>query len=95
MILFPQYFLVMIARHLSLSLLLSFWISAIAILSVQNATPVSLNFLLFESVQIPVGILLAFSASLGLLAGLLILPWGRRERSPFSPPADLEDSQWD
>lgn len=85
----------MIARHLSLSLLLSLWISAIAILSVQNATPVSLKFLLFESVQIPVGILLAFSASLGLLAGLLILPWGRGNGSPFSQTEDLDDSQWD
>jgi uncharacterized integral membrane protein len=81
----------MIARHLSLSLLLSLWISAIAILSVQNATPVSLNFLLFKSVQIPVGILLAFSASLGLLAGLLILPWGRGDHTPFSPTEDLDD----
>jgi len=85
----------MIARHLSLTLLLSVWISAIAILSVQNATPVSLKFLLFESVQIPVGILLAFSASLGLLSGLLILPWSSPPSSPFSEPADLGDSRWD
>ncbi|MBP0013364.1 MAG: DUF1049 domain-containing protein [Roseofilum sp. SBFL] len=85
----------MIARHLSLTLLLSVWISAIAILSVQNATPVSLKFLLFESVQIPVGILLAFSASLGLLAGLLILPWGSNKTSPFSEPQDLDPSRWD
>lgn len=85
----------MIARHLSLTLLLSLWISAIAILSVQNATPISLKFLLFESVEIPVGILLAFSASLGLLAGFLILPWGRGDRPPFSQTEDLDDSQWD
>ncbi|HBQ97288.1 lipopolysaccharide assembly protein LapA domain-containing protein [Roseofilum sp. Belize BBD 4] len=85
----------MIARHLSLTLLLSVWISAIAILSVQNATPVSLKFLLFESVQIPVGILLAFSASLGLLAGLLILPWRSNKTSPFSEPQDLDPSRWD
>ncbi|MDJ1175099.1 lipopolysaccharide assembly protein LapA domain-containing protein [Roseofilum capinflatum] len=87
----------MIARHLSLSLLLSIWISAIAILSVQNATPISLKFLLFESVQIPIGILLAFSASLGLLAGLLIVPWGNQQDrpSPFTEPKELDDSRWD
>ncbi|MDJ1177770.1 lipopolysaccharide assembly protein LapA domain-containing protein [Roseofilum sp. BLCC_M91] len=87
----------MIARHLSLSLLLSIWISAIAILSVQNATPVSLKFLLFESVEIPIGILLAFSASLGLLAGLLIVPWGNKpyRPSPLSEPEDLDESRWD
>ncbi|WRH65961.1 MAG: hypothetical protein RSE13_19965 [Planktothrix sp. GU0601_MAG3] len=33
------------------SFILAFWISAIAILAVQNATPISLRFLFFESVS--------------------------------------------
>jgi hypothetical protein len=36
------------------------WIAAIAILSVQNATPVALQFLWFESVELPVGVVLSF-----------------------------------
>jgi uncharacterized integral membrane protein len=49
------------------SLIIAFWVVAIAILSVQNATPVSLRFLAFQSVQIPVGLILAFSVGLGII----------------------------
>ena len=56
------------------SFILAFWISAIAILAVQNATPISLRFLFFESVQLPVGVILAFSLSLGLLGAALFKP---------------------
>ncbi len=44
------------------------WVAAIAILSVQNATAVSLQFLTFQSIQLPVGVLLAFSVSGGMVA---------------------------
>lgn len=43
------------------------WISAIAILSVQNATPVSLKFLVFRSVEIPIGVALGFCATGGMI----------------------------
>jgi len=56
------------------SFILAFWISAIAILAVQNATPISLRFLFFESVQLPVGVILAFSVALGLLGAALFKP---------------------
>uniref|UniRef100_B8HNK8 Lipopolysaccharide assembly protein A domain-containing protein n=1 Tax=Cyanothece sp. (strain PCC 7425 / ATCC 29141) TaxID=395961 RepID=B8HNK8_CYAP4 len=46
--------------------------AAIAIFSVQNATPVALKFLLFESIQMPLGVLLALIASLSLLVTLLL-----------------------
>lgn len=60
-----------------ISLIVAIWVIAIAIISVQNATPVSLKFLTFESIQIPIGLLLAFSASIGLLAMAILQPlWG-------------------
>ena len=46
---------------------------AIAILSVQNAALVSLN-LTFESIQLPVGLVLAFSAGVGIIGMALIQP---------------------
>ncbi|MBE9192760.1 LapA family protein [Gloeocapsopsis crepidinum LEGE 06123] len=48
--------------------ILAGWVVAIAIISVQNATPVSLRFLTFQSIQLPAGLVLAFSAALGMLA---------------------------
>lgn len=56
------------------SLVLASWVVAIAILSVQNATPVSLKFLNFQSIQIPVGLVLAFSASVGIVGMALVQP---------------------
>ncbi|HYW21656.1 MAG TPA: LapA family protein, partial [Nodularia sp. (in: cyanobacteria)] len=45
--------------------------------SVQNATPVSLKFLTFQTIQIPLGLVLAFSAGVGLIGMALLQPfWG-------------------
>ncbi len=48
---------------------------AIAVLSVQNATPVSLQFLAFRSVALPFGLWLGFGLAVGMVgtAGLLAL----------------------
>lgn len=57
--------------------ILTFWVVAIAILSVQNATPVSFRFLTFQSIQLPVGIVLAFTTGIGILTGAIVpLFWG-------------------
>ncbi|MDT9176646.1 MAG: LapA family protein [Limnospira sp. PMC 1291.21] len=53
------------------NLILAVAIVAVAILSVQNATPVSLQFMIFESINIPVGVVLAFSLAIGLIAGAI------------------------
>ncbi|MEA5601436.1 LapA family protein [Nostoc sp. UHCC 0252] len=59
------------------SLVVAVWVIAIAIISVQNATPVSLKFLTFQSIQIPMGLVLAFSACAGLIGMALLQPlWG-------------------
>jgi lipopolysaccharide assembly protein A len=53
------------------ALILAIWVSAIAILSVQNATLISLQFLSLKSIEIPIGIILGFSASLGMIGGAI------------------------
>ncbi|MBW4424061.1 MAG: LapA family protein [Nostoc desertorum CM1-VF14] len=59
------------------TLIIAIWVIAIAIISVQNATPISLKFLTFQSIQIPMGLLLAFSAGVGLIGMALLQPlWG-------------------
>lgn len=60
--------------NLVLSTIIALWIMAIAIVSVQNATAVSLRFLTFESIQIPVGLLLAFFVAVGIIATSLLQP---------------------
>lgn len=56
------------------SFLVAGWIGAIAVLAVQNFTPVSLRFLTAQSVEIPVGLVMAFSVGLGIVATTLIQP---------------------
>lgn len=55
-------------------LMLATWAIAIAIFSVQNATPVSLKLLGFQSIQIPVGVVLTLSAAMGVVLGAIALP---------------------
>lgn len=78
------------------SLIVAIWIAAIAILSVQNFESVSLSFLGWESIKLPMGLVLAFSVSIGLIFGA-IAPWwwqlssGRREQQRLEE--DLEFSE--
>ncbi|MDX2098046.1 MAG: hypothetical protein SFW36_09750 [Leptolyngbyaceae cyanobacterium bins.59] len=55
-----------------LALLTAGWIVAIAILSVQNATLVSLKFFTLQSIQIPVGVVLSFSIGVGILGAAIV-----------------------
>ncbi|MGH1396129.1 MAG: DUF1049 domain-containing protein [Trichormus sp.] len=57
-----------------ISLIVAIWVVAIAILSVQNFEPVSLKFLTFQSIKIPVGIVLAFSAGVGFVGVAILQP---------------------
>ena len=59
---------------LALNVLVAIWASAIGILSVQNATPVSLNFLFLKSIQMPMGVVLALGLSAGAIATTLLQP---------------------
>ncbi|WP_448571810.1 lipopolysaccharide assembly protein LapA domain-containing protein [Trichothermofontia sp.] len=78
-------------------LIVASWVSAIAIVSVQNATPVTLQFLVWRSVPIPFGVVLAFSVTAGavvmaLVQGLWVwLGPPARGQSAFAP----DDAIWD
>ena len=54
------------------SLILAILIVAIAIFSIQNIQNVSLQFITFRSINIPVGVLLAFCSGVGMVLGALI-----------------------
>jgi uncharacterized integral membrane protein len=55
-------------------LLISAWVAIAAILSVQNAKLVSLQFLGMQSIQIPLGMLLAFAVIAGIWTIILLRP---------------------
>ena len=64
------------------SLILAVWVSAIAIFSIQNIQLVSVKFFIWQSIQIPVGVLLAICAGIGIILGsLLPLFWQRNTTS--------------
>lgn len=80
--------------HLLLSLLFSLGIAIAAILSVQNATAVSVHFLAWRSVPIPIGIVLGFATGIGVLGGAIATPiWAKRlpRRKRY---AEFEDSEF-
>ena len=63
------------------SILMAIWIVAIAIFSIQNIQDVSLRFLVFESINFPLGVLLALCGAVGIILGsLLPLLWQKRRR---------------
>ncbi len=67
------------------TIVIALWVVAIALLSVQNATPVSLRFLGFQSIQIPFGLFLALCAGIGMIAMALLQPlWGLAGSEPGS-----------
>jgi uncharacterized integral membrane protein len=61
-----------IFSNLITSSLIAIWLGAIAIFSIQNIQAVSLKFFNFTSLNLPIGVLLAFSAGIGLLIGAII-----------------------
>lgn len=48
------------------------WLILIAVISIQNVTDVSLHFLVFESIKMPTGVIMAFSAAVGMIAQPLL-----------------------
>jgi uncharacterized integral membrane protein len=72
-------------------LLTAFWVVAIALIAVQNARTVSLEFLAFRSVEMPFGFLLAVCIAMGMVATSILqptltfpwraTPWQRRDRN--------------
>jgi uncharacterized integral membrane protein len=68
-----------------LALIPALWVATIAIVAVQNATPVSIRLLTLRSIEIPFGVLLAFGAAGGMVAaaiGLELLRLTPAKRKP-------------
>lgn len=65
------------------------WIMTMAVFAIQNIQPVSLKFLQFESIKVPIGVLLAFSLAVGFFIAALIPAFFRKSKKPprsrFSP----------
>jgi uncharacterized integral membrane protein len=55
------------------SLIVGILAGASAILSVQNATPISLKFLNYQSIQLPIGVILAFSFAVGAIVASILV----------------------
>jgi uncharacterized integral membrane protein len=56
------------------SLIVGLLASGLAILSVQNATQISLKLVNFQSIPLPIGVILAFSFSIGAIVAAILLP---------------------
>jgi uncharacterized integral membrane protein len=68
------------------SCIVAIWVGAIALIAIQNATPVTLRFLTFQTVEIPFGLVIAFSVMVGILGSAIAQPlFG------FSPTSSDED----
>lgn len=54
--------------------LIAICILGAALVSIQNATSVSVTFLIWHSINLPLGIVLAFSFGVGLMLAVVV-PW--------------------
>ena len=50
------------------------WVGAIALIAIQNAAPIALRFLAFQTIEIPFGLVIAFSVMLGILGTAIVQP---------------------
>jgi uncharacterized integral membrane protein len=66
--------------NLIISIIIAFWMGAIALLSVQNATSVTLRFLQFQSISLPLGVVLSFCIASGMVGTAIVLVLGRSTR---------------
>ncbi len=73
------------------TLILATGLSAFVVFAIQNVTPTSLKFLLFESIQVPISVLLTFCFAFGLLLGAFLPLFWKRSPKRRSRLDDLED----
>ena len=58
--------------YLITTIIIAFWLGVIAIFSIQNITEISLKFLIFKSIKLPIGVLLSFCVGGGIILGSLV-----------------------
>lgn len=54
------------------SLILVTWLIGISVLAIQNIQAVSLRFLVWQSIEFPIGVLLTICAGIGFIGGSLL-----------------------
>lgn len=76
--------------NLLTSVVIAGWVCAIALISVQNASTVIIQFLVLQSVAIPLGLVLAFCVALGMVGTAIALPLWRSpaRQSRYSDRSD-------
>ncbi len=63
--------------NLIAAILVMGWIVSVSVFSIQNIQRVRLKFLVWESITMPLGVLLAFSVGFGLIVGAILpIVWG-------------------
>jgi uncharacterized integral membrane protein len=77
-----------ILSNVIISVIIAGWMITLSVFSIQNITEVSLKVLIFESIKLPVGVLLSFCVGGGLILGaiapiLFLKPQSRQRRSSF------------
>ncbi len=55
------------------SLIIALWIVLVSVMSIQNVADVTLHFLSFESIKIPIGVVMALSLSVGIIVQPLLI----------------------
>jgi putative membrane protein len=58
--------------NLIVTTLMMGWVVSIAVFSIQNIQAVRIKFLVFESIKMPIGVLLAFCVGFGFIIGSLL-----------------------
>lgn len=58
-------------------------IAAIAIISAQNGTPVSVAFLNGETTPLPLGLLIAFSLGIGMVGSAILLSLSGKKKAKY------------
>ncbi len=79
------------------ALIISFWLIVVAVLSIQNVDGISLKFLVWQSIEIPLGVLLSFALGCGVILGA-IFPWfsfGKTRKVPRNYRRSLEREEID
>jgi uncharacterized integral membrane protein len=77
--------------QLVIALILAAWLLAMVLLSIQNVAPISLKFLLFESIDLPIGLLLTLCLCGGLVLGSLLGVFKPSPRSRSIPTPEFDE----
>ncbi len=64
-----------------ISLIMALWFGTLAIFAIQNVSPTALRFTFWESIQLPISLLLTFCFGVGLVLGALMpILWQRSQK---------------